>query len=346
MTFTAKLVTAFSLALSVISLGYALYVVQSTNYPSSYPQVLNQEPDRPLLEYSFEQLKLRPPKPSPITLEGVITKEASFSAYLFTFTTQDKTVSGQVNLPVNYLNSKLPAVIMLRGFVDPAIYQTGIGTRNAATAFANDGYITIAPDFLGFGSSDPEPTDSFAARLEKPVTVIDLIASVKELPYVDTNNIYIWGHSNGGQIALSVLEITGDPYPTTLWAPVTKPFPYSILYYTDEYDDYGKALRQGLASFEKLYDVQDFSVTTYLDQITAPLQIHQGGIDDAVPLDWSDDFVAQLETINQTRPDEDQIEVNYFTYPNADHNLQPNWSAAVARDLNFFLNHTYSSETN
>ena len=35
-----------------------------------------------------------------------------------------------------------------------------------------------------------------------------------------------------------------------LWAPVSKPFPYNILYYTDEAEDRGKWLRGEIAKFE------------------------------------------------------------------------------------------------
>jgi len=136
---------------------------------------------------------------------------------------------------------------------------------------------------------------------------------------------------NGGQVALSVLEITQQPYPTTLWAPVSKPFPYSILYYTDEFDDEGKALRHELAQFEKEYDVRRFSITDYLEQIKAPLQLHQGTADDAVPQAWSDELVERLEAL--------ELEADYFIYPGADHNLVGSWDTVVARDLAFFGRH-------
>ena len=165
-------------------------------------------------------------------------------------------------------------------------------------------------------------------RLVRPATVLQLLFSLASFPYVDPNHIEIWAHSNGGQIALSILEITGTPYPTTLWAPVTKPFPYSILYYTDELDDHGKYLRKKIAEFEEVYDAEKFSITNYYDWITAPIQIHQGTADDAVPREWSDEFV-------KTMKDKDR-DVDYFVYPSTDHNMKPSWNSVVARDLEFF----------
>ncbi len=146
---------------------------------------------------------------------------------------------------------------------------------------------------------------------------------------IDPGRVGIWAHSNGGQIALSLLEITGKKYPTVLWAPVSKPFPYSILYYTDEFDDHGKALRKLVADFEKDYDAELYSPTNYFDWIKATLQIHQGGSDEAVPQVWSDDLVATLK--------EKEKHVEYFTYPGENHNFNNgSWSLAASRTSQFF----------
>ena len=178
------------------------------------------------------------------------------------------------------------------------------------------------------------PENVFHERFLRPVQVLELIASVKNIEGSDPSDIQIWGHSNGGQVALSVLEISGKDYPTTLWAPVSKPFPYSILYFTDEFDDYGKALRKELAGLEAQYDVDDFNILKYLEWIKAPIQVHQGTIDDAVPLEWSLELVEQLNLQG--------IEVQLHQYQGADHNLvspvsgTSAWDEAVIRDVEWF----------
>lgn len=101
------------------------------------------------------------------------------------------------------------------------------------------------------------------------------------------------------------------------------------LYYTDEFDDHGKALRKALASFEKDYDVELYSPTNFLHWTNAPMQIHQGENDDAVPRKWSDSLVGDLKKLKK--------EVEYFTYPDADHNLMPTgWWQAVERSIEFY----------
>jgi len=142
-------------------------------------------------------------------------------------------------------------------------------------------------------------------------------------------NIFIWGHSNGGQIALYTLEVSEKNIPTVLWAPVSKPFPYSILYYTDEAEDKGKFIRKELAKFEELYDVDKYSITNYFNRINSPLLIIQGASDDAVPEKWSKDMFQKLKKLGK--------EVEYQTYAGANHNLRPKWDDAAENTLEFFV---------
>ena len=336
-----KLLLFLIILIFVFAGGIYWYVSRSTDAAITTPIARILDP-RPLDAYTFDALSQREPEVSPITLEQTLSEEDTFTSQLFSFTTEGKRVTGQINLPANYQATRSPAIIMLRGWVDPDNYQTGVGTKAAAAVFAQHGYITLAPDFLGYGGSDPEDNDSFAARLKRPVTLIDLLASVNQLPYVDSTNIFLWAHSNGGQIALSVLEITNFPYPTALWAPVSKPFPYSIIYYTDESEDRGKALRKALAKFEATYDVDLYSIDRYFDRITAPVQIHQGTADDSVPASWSNDLVDVLKATKkiQEASGASALDYTYYTYPGADHNLRPGWDTAIARDLQFFSEYT------
>ena len=158
--------------------------------------------------------------------------------------------------------------------------------------------------------------------------MLSILKSLHSIKEWDRENIFLWGHSNGGQIALVILEIAGEDYPTTLWAPVTKPFPYSILYYTDESEDKGKYIRRELAKFENLYNADSFSIDEYFEKIKAPLQIHQGTADEAVPVLWSNEFVKKLEKLD--------IDITYYQYVGANHNMVPSWNTVVSRDLPFF----------
>ena len=223
--------------------------------------------------------------------------------------------------------NKLPVIAMFRGYVDLDKYFQGEETNPSAEVYAANGFITLAPDFLGYGGSDKSSSDAFEDRFLTYTTALNLLASVKTLPMADASKVGVWGHSNGGHIALTVLEILGTPIPATLWAPVSAPFPFSILYYSDEEDDKGKALRKELAGFEQHYNADLYSLTNYENRITGSVQIHQGTADLEVPVAWSDSLAKGLTSA---------ANVNYFTYPGADHNMSGVWNTVVARDVTFF----------
>jgi len=364
--------------LLLIILGSGGYFGYQYYQNNSQPKLVQQTPipaptPKPLEKFTFDNLSKRDYSGSAIEIREPLNadtaQEDGYNSNVFFFISDDKKVSGQINIPipptsnpepeatdsaemadtpaptwVMPTNGKLPVIVMIRGFVDRDMYETGIGTSRAAGVLAANGYITLSLDFLGYGQSDPpmpsvserqdtQEYDVWWERFNNPVQVLNLLASIKNLPQADPDKIGIWAHSNGGQIALSVLEISQKAYPTTLWAPVTKPFPFAILFFTDEFEDEGKALRAEVARLEKDYDVRQYSITDYLDRIIAPLQIHQGSADDAVPLKWSNEFVAKLKNLKK--------DYKYYTYQSADHNMAGSWNTVINRDLVFFEKYLY-----
>jgi len=277
----------------------------------------------PYEKYSFENL----------TKRGGVASRLEVVGNKFYYLSEGRRISGEINQPSG--PGPVGVVVMARGYVDKEIYKTGVGTHNAAKYYSEHGYVTYAPDFSGYGESDLEDANALGARLVKPVEILDLIASIG-----GDKPIYLWGHSNGGQIMLSVAEILGKMEEEgghggppvrglALWAPVSKPFPYNILFYTDEASDSGKWLRGQVSEFEKDYDVFNYSIDKYLDWISIPVQIHQGSADESVPKKWSDDLASELKTKSK--------ELKYYVYPGADHNMKPNWSTVVARDVEWFI---------
>ena len=81
-------------------------------------------------------------------------------------------------------------------------------------------------------------------------------------------------------------------------------------------------------TIRKIYDSDKFSIDEYFDHIRAPIQLHQGTADDAVPVEWSNLLSKRLLDLN--------IDLDYFTYSGSDHNLSPAWDTVVSRDIEFF----------
>jgi len=369
----------FPIAIFFISIGTGLIVYRYffADQKSISLNLVKESPaptPLPLVKYTIPNLVNFTYQASPITIEEKIAENEDFTVYLFSYLSQGKKITGQLNVPSGKING---VIVMIRGYVPAEIYSTGAGTRSAAGVLAEHGYLTLAPDFLGFGGSDPEPADSWEARFIKPINVIELIKSIElgdwqtnqveskidiwnlDLDHFqfDVDQIGIWSHSNGGQIALTVLEILKQPIPATLWAPVTAPFPYSVMFYSDEVEDEGKEMRKYVSLFERDYNSFDFSLTQHLDLLTGPLLLHQGTDDDAVPFSWSDEFADKIETENNGREKPTKelktatesarieeiekqiltpIDLTYYRYPGSDHNMSGAWETVINRDLDFF----------
>lgn len=311
--------------------GNDLYKSRNTNYPDPI-SIIRQ---KPLEKYQIENLSKTLVPSASIHISELLKSDPEFNSYLFdfsfdpTFSGQKvKNVTGQINIPED--SGVFPIAVLVRGYVDQTIYETGVGTKRVGEYLATNDYITLAPDFLGYGGSDSESENIFESRFQTYTTLLTLLKSVSitNFPKWDGKNIVLWGHSNGGQIVLTVLEITKNTYPTVLWAPVTKPFPYSVLYYTDESEDRGKLIRRELSKFETDYDVERYSLTNYLGTIKAPLTIFQGANDDAVPIEWSDSFTKKLRGLDLT--------IDYLVYPKADHNMNPVWGDVIIKTLKVF----------
>ncbi len=329
----------------------SLYLVQS---PQAPPPTTPAPPTpiptatpvpKPLLAYSFENLRNTQFPINPITLGPVVSENKYSVARKFYYTVPEapdstvmEQVSGLMNVPKK--SGQYPVIVMFRGYISSETFKPGAGTQPSAQVLAQNGFITLAPDFLGFGESDPAAADPFEARFQTYTSALTLLASLPTLNdsmnqvytgtvTADLTKIGLWGHSNGGHIALSVLAISGLTYPTVLWAPVSVSFPYSILFYTDDTDDHGMAMRRALARFEANYDTELFSPPNYFSWIKAPIQLHQGSADQVVLGGWSDALARTLK--------KNGLPVEYYTYTGADHNLQPSsWSLAVQRTMEFY----------
>lgn len=313
------------------------------------PFVKRAKPATPFLKYSFPELRKQLYPGSEIKLGKVlpsvaVDKVRPCQSYIFTFETEGKKVSGVVNMPFDVaqgkpdnpstslrVNQQYPVIVMIRGYADVEGYTPGLGTRKPAEYFCQNGFITLAPDFLGFGSSDQASSDILEARFEKPITVMNLLASINNptshLP-VNPDQVYLWGHSNGGQIVLSVLEISQANIPTVLWAPVTAGFPQSVLGYMGELDDQGLKVKNAIDNFLKIYDPKLFSIDNYWGDINTQIQLHQGLADPLVTEQESDKFVDILKSLGK--------DISIYKYPNNDHNLSKDWDKVVERDLEFF----------
>lgn len=320
------------LGLALILIGIAkTFLASETEIISPLSSLIekNEIKEDKYSKYTFEALSERKFPPGKITLGKATREEKNFFTYVFTYYSDNKIISGMANIPKG--NGPFPVVILLRGYADQKNYHIGLGTERSANSLAENGFLTLAPDFLGYGYSDWEDQDILLARFYRPVEVLSLLASVSSLPTADSSRIGLWAHSNGGQIALSILEITGKPYPTSLWAPVSKGFPESVLVYLGVQEEVGNPVKEKVEEFLKNNDPKKYSISDNFDKIKSSFIIHQAITDELIKPQWTRNLVDKLRSL--------KLEVNYFEYPKENHNFnryKTTGEVLRQRDLEFF----------
>jgi hypothetical protein len=181
---------------------------------------------KPLEVYTINNLSKTKIEPGILEIGDLLEDNESYQSFIFHFTfnpnpekSETKTTTGQINIPKNDNSKNYPVIIMIRGYVDQEIYQTGDGTKNAAAYFAKNGFITIAPDFLGYADSDKEAENIFESRFQTYTTALSLIKSLDQIKNWDKKNTLLWAHSNGGHIGL----LFQNPFPIQFYTTPMNP---------------------------------------------------------------------------------------------------------------------------
>src|SRR3990167_1824937 len=185
----------FILILTGASFVVGLYLgdrLQLSNTTSI--SLTDRQKSKPFEKYTIENLAKTQIKPGKLEIKEVLKEETEYSSYLFEFEFNPnldgktlKKVTGQINIPSGPVASNqeaktLPLIVMLRGYIDQQLFKTGDGTRNASGFFAERGFITVAPDFLGYGGSDDETGNIFETRFQTYVTTLSLLKTINHLP--------------------------------------------------------------------------------------------------------------------------------------------------------------------
>ncbi len=246
---------------------------------------------------------------------------------------------------MNIPNSKMPengfpVVIINHGFIEPKDYSTINSYKSITDYFSEKGYLVLKPDYRGNGNSETE--DTALMRFAYPVDVLNLIESLKNIPQANSNQIYLYGHSMGGEITLKVLEIAGkDPQTlakikaAVLWAPVTNLSDWFSKAHVPWLQETKNNKNYYLETFKIMKTPeenpelwQSVSPINYLSDIQTPVQINHGTSDGTLPYRSSIELYDNLISLNKT--------AQLLIYPDNDHNLVQSWNKAAANSLSFF----------
>ena len=293
---------------------------------SPTPTITPTPTPHPLAGYTIEGLRERVYSGGDIQITNSITQTDSFTKYLIRYPSDDLTITGMMNVPDG--EGPFPVVILNHGYIPPSRFWSGADTWRTADHLAALGYLTISPDFRGWGGSDSG--ENFF-RTGLVIDVSNLISSLSSLPQADPERVGMWGHSMGGGVTTKSITIDPRIKAAVLYAPVSGDD-------TDVIRRWGRGAGGGEDTLlartyrEASADADFLRLTSpiyYFDFVTAPVQIHQGTADTSTPPHWAEAIRDALQAAGK--------DVDYFDYPGQGHALQgEHWDLFMQRVADLF----------
>ena len=194
------------------------------------------------------------------------------------------TLYGELLLPKNY-SGKLPTIICSHGFNGSYRYYRG----SVGMCLAMSGFAVCCFDFYGgsvHGKSGGKMTEMSVFTERDQLN--DVIAKIKTLDFLDMNNLFLWGESQGGFVtAITAAKHNEDVKAVVLFYPafcakddIQKRYS-SLDEMPDIVDIMGKKV--GKVYYEKLYDFDAYAEAA---KYTGPVLIIHGDADRTVNVSY------------------------------------------------------------
>lgn len=284
-------------------------------------------PSEAFADYTIEGLRARQYPGGSLQIRSVLTATPAYTRYYIAYPSDDLTITGVMHVPTG--KGPFPVVILNHGYIRPSAYWSGADTWRAADYLARRGYLTIAPDFRGWGGSD-QGEDFFRSGLA--VDVLNLISSLPSVPQADPNRIGMWGHSMGGGVTTKAITVDPRIKAAVLYAPVSADEVVRASRWRSRMragsaaDPRQQTYRRAMLDDEFLRLV---SPIHYVDLVAAPVQIHQGTADTVTPPEWAGAIRDALQRAGK--------EVEFFSYEGDGHALRDSsWLQMMERVAAFF----------
>lgn len=299
-----------------------------------FPIVTTPTPDQPNPLY-LESLMVKTFPASDIKIEETLNPGVNYNRYIASYQSDGFKIYGLFTVPnINKPENGFPSIVFLHGYLDPKIYQTTERYVAYQDGFARNGFITFKSDLRGHGKSEGEPVNSHFSQ-DYVIDTLNLISALKIYKDANPKLIGMWGHSNGGGITMRSLVVSSEIKAAVIWAGVVGSYEDMVVTYrnkipwmndrnfpNDLINRYGEPNLK--SSFWSKIDSY-----SYIQNISAPVQIHHGTADKSVPVELARHFNEVLKDAGKT--------VEFFEYPNGDHNLAgPHFSPAMERSVSFF----------
>ena len=243
------------------------------------------------------------------------------------------------------------------------------------TRYAKEGFVVFFPDYRGYGQSEthgqhagnwqldrngnqavnkqgqtvPRSLDDEGLRANGwlytsyyTIDVLNLLAAVRsdaatEPARLDQGNVFMWGHSLGGDVAARAFTCANGVKAVSLWSPATTSlWDQAHHYHYDSIYANGTSLEDlfvELQTFNRVHHTalraRDMAPNNFVEQVRGPVQVQVSSDDSDVRAAWAIEYVYELQEYG--------VRATLLTYPGTDHSFKGEvLEKAIQADLAFF----------
>lgn len=305
------------------------------------------------------QLRQREYGAESLRIEKVFFEKEEYTAYLASYVSDGLKIYGFLTIPKQTRQAKDQKIIIFnKGYLSLDDYAADRQYVRFVDYFAKNGFIVFKSDYRGHGESEGKAETIFEAGYA--VDVLNGIEAIKKgivIPsgiegsnsgqvmeqfeldpstssdfgrddnVIKVGDIYMWGHSLGGDVSMKVLEVSQDIKKAVIASAPIAAYDELIQRWKSEetlqrLSEKDRMYRLGIVEKleKKLGDPKQsikeyglYSPVNHLEYVKSPLLIQHGEKDDRVPSNDSTKLKSTME--------EKGNEAKIILYPDGDHNF-------------------------
>ena len=288
----------------------------------------------------IEALRQTPYPGSDIVIEREFERGANYRRYYAYYLSEGLKIYGLLTIPDGEPpEGGWPAIIFNHGYIPPDVYRTTERYVAYVDGFASRGYIVYRIDYRGHDQSEGEPSGAYGDS-GYLADVLNAVGAIKRFPSANPNKIGMWGHSMGGYLTLRAMVISPDIKAGVIWAGVVGSYP-DLVYRWRRNNNGPTPTPPATARRWRDRWIQEFgppeqnpafwnavSSNTYVGEVSGPIQLHHGTLDESVPLEFSEILAGQLQAAGKP--------YELYIYPDDNHNLSNYFVTAMQRSVEYF----------
>ena len=275
-----------------------------------------------------------------------------FSAYLYAYRSDGLKVHALIAVPDGAApEGGFPVLVANHGHhpeppkygitADGKDWRPGDYYRRIPELFAAKGFLVVMPDYRGHNSSEGlEFTGGMLESRYYTADVLNLLAGLHSLQHANSDHVFMWGHSMGGEVTLRTLVATDRVKGASMWSSVGGDI-WDQAYYYSRYEEPSAfdssetpkpaidRLQDSVAALDGDFDYRESEPLLYLDRLITPINIQHAVGDRSAAYKWSERLAKELLMHGKSYA--------FHSYPGEDHLFSgPMLEQAVDRDAAFF----------